>query len=148
MSTEDLEALELNGVWCKEHGTRLAALSLGSKIRKKNPIAPPIVRSPARTAGELKERYDQHRAAEAHRRTSELADDVVMYVKNSRTFPVKRHDVIDALDVSANAFQRAANVAIERKDIVSVRWAGPKLSGYYTPETAPAEHPTNLKATA
>jgi hypothetical protein len=147
MSTEDLEALELSGFWCKEHGTRLAALSLGTKIRKTNPVDSPTVKPPPLTVGELKERYDQKRATEAQRRTSELADDFVMYVKNSRTFPVKRREVVDALGVSANAFQRAANLAISRGDIVSVRWAGPKLSGYFTPETAPADHP-NLKAAA
>ncbi len=147
MSAEDLEALELNGVWCKEHGTRLAALSLGLKIRKKSPSAPPIAKPPPPTAGELKERYDRQRADEAQRRTAELADDFVMYVKNSRTFPVKRREVVEALGVSTNAFQRAANLAISRGDIVSVRWAGPKLSGYFTPETAPADN-TNLKAAA
>ncbi len=102
---------------------------------------------PKLTAGELKERYDQKRADEVRRRTSELADDFVMFVKNSRTFPVKRREVVEVLGVSINAFQRAANLAISRGDIVSVRWAGPNVSGYYTPETAPTEH-HDLKAAA
>jgi hypothetical protein len=145
MSDEDRDALELIGTWCHEHGTRLAALSTRVQLRGKKSVAPSEPKPPPLTVGELKERYDRRRVDAAQKRTADLADDFVMYIRNSRTFPVKRREVIAALDVSPSVLQRAANLAISRGDIVSVRRGGPHRSGYFTPEAAPSDM-TNAEA--
>lgn len=151
MSAEDRDALGLTGDWCEEHGTRLAALALGLKLRKisgRRAEALTVVKpKPQPTAGELQAAFQRRRTEEARQRTSALADDIARFVRGADTYPVRRRDVEAHTGRRGQALTDAVNLAIERGAIVSHSHLGPRRSGYYTPEAAPVDT-NSLKAAA
>lgn len=138
---DERDELELTGTWCPEHGRRLAALAVELKLRKirgRKPEPLTVVKTPA----ELGQTYRQRVAADAQQRADLLADDIVRFVKAADHYPVNRRDVAAHVGVNGDRLTRAVNRAAERGDIVNVGRAGPKLSGYYTPETRRSRTPT------
>jgi hypothetical protein len=149
MPDEMREELELTGTWCEEHGRRLAVLAVELKLRrisKRRPVPLTVVKKP-KTAEERTAAYNQRRAAEALDRTITLVDEIVKYVRAADSYPVNREDVSAHFGVNGQRLTNAVNLAAERGELVSLPRSGPKLSGYWTPETAPI-NPTNMAETA